>query len=166
MTGFVVNPHRIDPYKIAKFQVILDGKVIPGVAKVSALWRRTDVVVWRDGGFPSHFMKAPGLTTFDPITLERGITHDTVFEDWAALAYTPNGDASMSLREFRKDLRINLLNQQGSVVLSYMACRCWVAEYQALPELDANVNEVAVERVVLQHEGFERDRDVTEPQET
>jgi len=166
MPGFTVNPHRLDPYKISKFQVILDGKVVPGVTRVSPLWRRTDVVLWRDGGFPSHFVTAPGLTSFDTITLERGITHDTTFEDWAALAYSPAGDASMSLRDFRKDMRINLLNQQGTVVLSYMVFRSWVAEYQAMPELDASVNEVAFERVVLQHEGFERDREIGEPQET
>jgi len=166
MPGFTVNPYRFDPYKISKFQVILDGKPVPNVTSVSPLWRRTDVVLWRDGAFPSHFMTAPGVTSFDPITVERGVTHDTTFEDWAALAYSPAGDAAMSLRDFRKDMRINLLNQQGTVVLSYMVYRAWVAEYQALPELDANADEVAIERVVLQHEGFERDREVVEPDQT
>lgn len=165
MASFVVNPHRLNPYKNCKFQVILDGKIVPGVSRVSPLWRRTETVLWRDGSFPNHFVTAPGLTNFDPIILERGIAHDTTFEDWAALAYNPAGDAAMSLRNFRKDMRINLLNQQGTVVLSYMVYRCWVAEYQALPELDANGNEVAIERVVLQHEGFERDAEVTEPEE-
>lgn len=166
MTGFVVNPHRLDPYKSSKFQVILDGKVVPGVSRVSPLWRRTDVAVWRSGVMPNHFVTAPGLTSFDPITLERGLTHDPTFEHWAALSYSSLGDAEMSLQIFRKDMLINLLNQQGTIVLSYMVYRCWVAEYQALPELDANANEVAIEKVVLQHEGFERDRDVTEPTET
>ncbi len=165
MAGFVVNPHRLDPYKNCKFQVILDNKIVPGVSRVGSLWRRTETVLWRDGSFPNHFVTAPGLTNFDPIILERGITHDTTLEDWAALAYKPASDSAMSLRNFRKDMRINLLNQQGTVVLSYMVYRCWIAEYQALPELDANGNEVAIERAVLQHEGFERDHDVTEPEE-
>jgi phage tail-like protein len=166
MAGFVVNPHRLDPYRSSKFQVILDGSVVPAVSKLSALWRRTDVVIWRDGTFPSHFMTAPGMTEFDAIVLERGITHDTTFERWAELAYNQRGDAAMSLRNFRKDMRINLLNQQGTVVLSYMVYRCWVTAYQALPDLDANGNEVAIEKVVLQHECFERDTAVTEPAET
>ena len=166
MTGFVVNPHRLDPYGDFKFQVILDGQVVPGVSKVSPLWRRTDVVIWRDGSFPSHFVTAPGLTAFDPITLERGLTHDTTFEAWAALSYNPAGDAAMSLKNFRKDLRINLLNQQGAIALSYMVYRCWVAEYQALSALDANATEVATEKIVLHHDGFERDRAVVEPTET
>lgn len=166
MTGFAANPYRTDPYRGSKFQVILDGKIVPGISRVSPLWRRTDVVVWRDGSFPSHFMTAPGLTGFDPIILERGITHDPTFERWAALSYNHEGDAAMSLKDFRKDMLINLLNQQGSIVLSYMVYRCWVAEYQALPQLDANSNEVAIEMVVLQHEGFERDRDVAEPTQT
>ena len=166
MTAFPVNPHRLDPYKNFKFRVILDGKVVPGVSKVSPLTRSTESVLWRDGTFANHFLTAPGPSSFCPLTLERGITHDPTFEDWAELAYSPDGDAAMSLRNFRKDMRIDLLNQQGSVVLSYMVYRCWVCEYQALPELDANATAVAIEKIVLRYEGFERDRAVTEPEET
>lgn len=166
MTSFVVNPHRLDPYKVFKFQVIVDNKVVPGVSRVSALRRHTEVAEYRDGAFPSHFLKAPGITRFDPIVLERGVTHDTTFEDWAELAYHPAGDAAMSLRNFRKDIRINLLNQQGTVVLSYMVYRAWVVAYQPLPDLDADSSEVAIETIVLEHEGFERDREITEPAET
>jgi len=166
MPPFSVNVHRFDPYKNFKFRVILDGKAVPGVSKVSGLRRTTEVVLHRDGGLPSHFQKAPGLTRFEPITLERGITHDTTFEDWADLAFNQQGDAAMSLKNFRKDMLIDLLNQQGSVVLAFMVYRCWVAEYQALPELDANGNAVAIETITLEHEGFERDRGVAEPVET
>jgi phage tail-like protein len=166
MAEFVVNPHRLDPYKVFKFQVILDGRIVPGVSRISALRRHTEPLNHRGGFFPSHFLKTPGSTKFDPIILERGVTHDTTFENWAELAYAPAGDAAMSLRNFRKDMRINLLNMQGSVVLSYMVYRCWVSEYQPLSELDANANAVAIETVVLEHEGFERDREVKEPEET
>lgn len=165
MVGFTVNPHRLDPYRSAKFQVILDGRIVPGVSKVGALKRTTEVVLFRDGALPSHLLKSPGISSFDRIVLERGLTHDTTFEDWAELSYSPQGDAAMSLKHFRKDMRINLLNLQGSVALSYMVYRCWVAEYTALPELDANANMVAVETIVLEHEGFERDRAVAEPVE-
>jgi len=165
MAEFVVNSHRLDPYKAFKFQVVLDGQVVPGVSRVSPLRRYTEPVDFRSGSFPSHFLKAPGTSKFDAIVLERGITHDTTFEDWAEAAYAPAGDAAMSLRNFRKDMRINLLNQQGTIVLSYMVFRCWVSEYQPLPELNANGNEVAVETIVLEHEGFERDRAVAEPEE-
>lgn len=166
MTAFVVNPHRLDPYKAFKFEVIVDNRVVPGISRVSALRRRTEVAEHRDGAFPSHFLKAPGITRFDPVVLERGVTHDTTFEDWAELAYHPSGDAAMSLRNFRKDMRINLLNQQGSVVLSYMVYRCWVSAYQPLPDLDSGASEVAVETIVLEHEGFERDREIGEPAES
>lgn len=166
MTEFAVNPHRLDPYKGFKFQVILDGQVVPGVSHVSALRRSTDVVTHRAGNFSSHFLKAPGLTKFDTIVLKRGITHDTTFEDWADLTYHPSGDGAVSLREFRKDMRINLLNLQGTVVLSYMVYRCWVSEYLPLPDLDASASVVALETLVLEHEGFERDRSVVEPTET
>ena len=166
MSGFVVNPHRLDPYKIAKFQVILDGKVIPGVSKVSAIKRTTEVVEHRAGASPSHSVLAPGLSRFVPIVLTRGLTHDTTFEDWALLTQHPAGDGATSLRDLRKDLRINLLNEQGTVVLSYMLYRCWVSEYRALPALDANANAVALETLEVSYEGFERDRAVSEPVET
>jgi phage tail-like protein len=166
MSEFVVNPHRLDPYKSFKFQVILDGKIIPGVSRVSALRRRTEVIEYRSGAAMNRFLKIPGTSKFDPITLERGVTHDTTFEEWAELAWHPAGDAAMSLRHFRKDMRINLLNQQGSVVLSYMVYRCWVAEYSPLPDLMSTANAVAIESLVLEHEGFERDREIVEPEES
>lgn len=166
MSQFPANPHRLDPYKVFKFQVILDGEVVPGVSKVSPLRRYTEPVRYRDGAFPSIFLRIPSTTRFDPIVLERGITHDPTFEDWAELAHSPAGDAAMSLRDFRKDMRINLLNMQGTVVLSYMVYRCWVSEYRPLPELNADANAVAIETIVLEHEGFERDRAVHEPVET
>jgi len=166
MVEFAVNTHRLDPYKSFKFRVVLDGKFVPGVSKVSALARRTEPILYRSGGSVSSPIKAPGTTTFDPIRLERGVTHDQTFEDWANLAFNVRGDAEMSLRKFRKDMAIELLNQQGTVVLRYLVRRCWVVEYQALSELDANANGVAIESIVLEHEGFERDSSVAEPAET
>lgn len=166
MPEFAVNPHRLEPYKRFKFQVILDGDIVPGVSHVSALRRSTEAVDYRSGTFLNHFLKSPGITRFDPIVLKRGVTHDTTFEEWAELAYHPSGDAAMSLRNFRKDMRINLLNQQGTIVLSYMVYRCWVSEYAPLPDLDADANETAMETIVLEHEGFERDRSVREPEES
>lgn len=166
MSSFPANPHRFDPYKAFKFRVILEGRLVPGVSRVSTLRRQTTPVLHRDGGFSSHFHAGPGITRFDPITLERGVAHDTIFEDWANQAFSPLGDAGISLRDFRKDLRIDLLNEQGTIALSYMVFRAWVSAYQALPDLDANANQVAIESIELQHEGWERDTAVGEPLET
>lgn len=166
MARFAVNTHRIDPYRISKFQVVLDGRVVPDIVRVGALRRETETVLYRAGDFPNHLVKAPGLTDFDPIVMERGITHDTTFEEWAELCYSAQGDAAISLKSFRKDMLINLLNRQGTVVLSYRVYRAWVSEYTALPELDAHANEVAVETITIQHEGWERDKSVSEPAET
>lgn len=166
MTQFAVNPHRLDPYRNFKFRVRWDGKIVAGVSKVSALQRKTEAVVHREGGDPSNSRVSPGTTRFEPITLERGLTHDTEFEDWASKVFNPDGDAAMSLKEYRKDIRIELLNLQGKVVLAYQVYRCWVSEYQALPDLDSNQNAVAIEKLVLEHEGWERDESVTEPEET
>lgn len=166
MAKFSVNTHRFDPYKNFKFRIKWDGRYVAGVSKVSALKRTTELVNHREGGDPSTDRISPGRTKFEPITLERGVTHDPEFETWANLVYNTDGDAAMSLKNFRKDIILELLNLQGNVVKSYKLFRCWVSEYQALPELDANANAVAIEMMVLQNEGWERDLAVTEPTET
>jgi phage tail-like protein len=166
MAMFSVNPYRFDPYQGFKFRVKWDGRVVPAVFRVSALRRVTETVEHREGGDPSTSRQAPGATRFEPIVLERGLTHDPCFEQWANLVFNPQGDAAMSLRSYRKEVTIELLNHQGSVVMAFQVHRCWVAEYQALPDLDANGTCVAVERLTLAHEGWERDPAVTEPPET
>mgnify|MGYP003381996863 FL=1 len=166
MAKFSVNTHRFDPYKNFKFRIKWDGRYVAGVSKVSALKRTTELVNHREGGDPSTDRISPGRTKFEPITLERGVTHDPEFETWANLVYNTDGDAAMSLKNFRKDIILELLNLQGNVVKSYKIFRCWVSEYQAQPELDANANAVAIEMMVLQNEGWERDLSVTEPTET
>ncbi len=166
MAQFTVNTHRFDPYKNFKFRIKWDGKYVAGVSKLSALKKSTEPVTHREGGDPSTSRVSPSTWSFEPITVERGVTHDPEFEDWANLIYNTDGDAAISLKNFRKDIIIELLNEQGSVAKAYRIYRCWVSEYTALPELDANGNAVAIESMVLQNEGWERDTDVSEPEET
>ncbi|MEX0762690.1 MAG: phage tail protein [Dehalococcoidia bacterium] len=163
---FVVNTHRFDPYKNFKFRIKWDGKYVAGVSKVSALKKTTEPVEHREGGDPSTPRISPSTWKYEPLTLERGVTHDPEFEAWANLVYTTDGDAAISLRNFRKDLIVELLNEQGAVAKAYRVYRCWVSEYTALPELDANGNAVAIESMVLQNEGWERDASVPEPTES
>lgn len=166
MTKFSVNTHRFDPYRNFKFKVKWDGQYVAGLNKCSALKKTTEVVDWREAGDPSTGRKLPGKTSYEPITLEAGVTHDTAFEAWANLVNNFQGDATMSLLNFRKDLIIDVFNLQGVKVLSYLVYRCWVSEYTALPELDAGGNAVMIQTLQLQNEGWERDASVTEPAET
>jgi phage tail-like protein len=166
MAQFSVNTHRFDPYKNMKFRVKWDGKYVAGVSKVSALKRSTEPVLHREGGDPSTQRVSPSTFKFEPITLERGVTHDLEFEAWAGLIYSTDGDMAISMKNFRKDIIIEMLNEMGMVAKAYKVYRCWVSEYQALPELDANANAIAIEHMVLQNEGWERDVDVPEPTET
>lgn len=168
MAQFSVNTNRFDPYKNFKFRVKWEGAKVPvaGVSKISALKRTTEPVSHREGGDPSTPRHSPGASKFEPITLERGITFDFEFEQWANLVYSHQGDGAVSLANFRRNISIELLNLQGKVVRSYSVFRCWVSEYTALPELDANANAIAFETIVLQNEGFERDEDVTEEEES
>ncbi len=164
---FPVNAHRFDPYRTFKFQVIIDGKPVAGLRKMTALKKTTEVAAWRTGGDPSHERKLPGGTKYEPVTLEQGLTHDPVFEKWANLVNNIQGDAAMSLVNFRKDIVINVLNLQGNVAISYKLFRAWVAEFQALPDLDAGTtNTVGIQSIKLEHEGWERDTSVTEPSES
>jgi phage tail-like protein len=166
MAQFVVNAQRFDPYKNFKFRIKWDGKYVAGVSKISALKRSTEPVTHREGGDPSTARVSPSVWKFEPITLERGVTHDPEFEKWANLIYNTDGDAAISLKNFRKDLIIDFLDEQGVIAKSYKVYRCWVSEYQALPELDANAHAIAIEHLVLQNEGWERDESVSEPSET
>lgn len=165
MAQFTVNTHRFDPYKNFKFRLKWDGRYVAGVSKVGALKRTIEVVTHREGGDPSTPRNSPATTKFEAVTLERGLTHDEDFENWANLVHNVQGDASMSLKDFRKDIQIELLNGAGQVAKLYNVYRCWVSEYQAMAELDANGNGVLFEMLTLQNEGWERDVSVTEPEE-
>jgi phage tail-like protein len=158
------NPHRTDPYKNFKFRVTWDGAVIPGISKVSTLRRSTEAVVHREGGEPSTFRVSPGLTKYAPITLKRGITADTAFEDWAnqvsRVGGTPGGN--VVLAGFRKDVSIEIVGEAGKVALRYLVYRCWVSEYAALPDLEDDGTVVLIESITLEHEGWMRDTTVGE----
>jgi phage tail-like protein len=164
---FTVNAQRFDPYKNFKFRVKWDGRYVAGVSKVSALKRTTEVVKYREGGDPSSSRKSPGRTEYDPITLERGVTHDAEFEAWANKVWNFGGGlgSEVSLKDFRKDVIIEIYNEAGQLVLAYRVFRCWVSEFQAVPDLDANANAVAIQHLKLENEGWERDTAVVEPTE-
>ena len=160
---------RFDPYKNFKFQIFIVGNTtaVAGISKMSALKRTTEVVKHRDGGDPSSSRKSPGRTEYEPITLERGVTHDTEFEKWANKVWNYGSGLGLevSLKDFRKDLLIKVLNEAGQVAIVYKIYRCWVSEYQAVPDLDANANAVAIQHIKLENEGWERDYEVPEPTE-
>jgi phage tail-like protein len=164
---FSVNAQRFDPYKNFKFRVKWDGRYVAGVSKVGALKRTTEVVKHRSGGDPSSSRKSPGRTEYEAITLERGVTHDTAFEQWANKVwnYGSGLGSETSLKDFRKDVIIEVYNEAGQLAIAYKVYRCWVSEFQALPELDANANAVAIQMLKLENEGWERDYEVTEPSE-
>lgn len=167
MAQFSVNPERFDPYKNFKFRVKWDGRYVAGVSKVSALSRSTEAIEHREGGDPSTVRKSPGQTTYEAVTLERGVTHDPEFERWANRVWNWGSGlgAEVSLQDFRKDLIIETYNEAGQLAIAYKVYRCWPSSYQALPELDASGNAVAIQTLELQNEGWQRDYEVGEPAE-
>lgn len=167
MAKFSENPDRFDPYKNFKFRIKWDGRYVAGVSKISALKRTTEVVTHREGGDPSMVRKSPGQSKYEPITLERGVTHDTEFEKWANKIWNFGSGlgAEVSLKDFRKPVIIEVYNEAGQLALAYNVYRCWVSEFQAVPELDASGNAVAIQTLKLENEGWERDYSVGEPKE-
>ena len=168
MAKFSVNAQRFDPYKNFKFRVKWDGRYVAGISKVGALKRSTEMVEHREGGDPSSSRKSPGRTKFEAISLERGVTHDVEFERWANKVWNFGSGLGLevSLQDFRKDLILEVYNESGQLALAYKLYRCWVSEFTAVPELDANANAIAFESLVLQNEGFARDEAVVELAET
>ena len=164
---FPANTHRHDPYRTFKFQVLIDAKPVAGLKKMGALKKTTEAVDWRSGGDPTHVRKLPGGTKYEAISLEQGLTHDPGFEKWANLVNNIDGDSAMSLKNFRKDIVINVLNLQGAVAMTYHVKRAWVSEYQALPDFDAGTtNAIGIQTIKLEHEGWDRDEAVAEPTES
>ena len=167
MAEFTVNAQRFDPYKNFKFRIRWDGRYVAGVSKVGALRRTTEVVRHRHGGDPSSSRKSPGRTEYEPITLERGVTHDTEFEKWANKVWNFGSGlgSEVSLADFRKDITLEVYNEAGQLALAYNVFRCWVSEFTALPDLDANANAVAIQTLKLENEGWEQDPAVGEQAE-
>jgi phage tail-like protein len=167
MAQFTVNPRRRDPYNTSKFRIKWGGKYVAGISKCSAFKRTTEVVKHREGGDPSSSRKSPGRTEFEAITLERGVTHDPEFNNWAQKVWNFGAGlgAEVSLKDFRKDIILEIYNEAGQLALAYKIYRCWVSEYQAVPDFDANANAVAIQHIKLENEGWEPDASVTEPSE-
>jgi phage tail-like protein len=167
MTQFSVNRSRFDPYKNFKFRLKWDGRYVAGLSKAGALNRKTEVVTHREGGDPSSSRKSPGRTEYEPVMLERGVSHDTEFEKWANKVWNWGSGLGreVSLQDFRKDVILELYNEAGQLAVAYKLYRCWVSEYEAMPELDANGNGVAIQKIKLENEGWERDYEVVEPTE-
>jgi len=167
MAEFTVNATRFDPYKNFKFLVVWDGRTVAGVSKISPLKRTTEVVKHRDGGGASTPRKSLGRTEYEAITLERGVTQDVEFDRWAnkvwLVGQSPGGE--VSLKDFRKDIVVQLLNEAGQVAVAYKIFRAWPSEYQIVGELDANANAVAIQSLKLECEGWERDPETPEPEE-
>jgi len=153
MVQFSVNAERFDPYKNFKFRVKWDGRYVAGVSKIGSLKRTTEVVKHREGGDPSSSRKSPGKNEYEAITLERGVTHDPEFEKWANKIwnYGSGLGAEVSLKDFRKDIIIEVYNEAGQLAIAYKVYRCWVSEYTSLPDLDANANAVAIQSIKLEN---------------
>jgi len=162
MARMTAQTDRFDPLRTFRFKVKWDGQYVAGLTKMGALKRTTEMVEFREAGENITSRKLPGKTSFQAVTLEAGLTYDTAFEDWANLVNDFASHSITSLGDFRKNITIDVFNEAGQKAISYNLYRCWVSEYQALPDLDAGANAVAIRTIKLEFEWFERDLDVVE----
>jgi phage tail-like protein len=168
MAIFPANINRFDPYKTYRFLVYFGTSTTPvaAVSKVSTLKRSSDVIEYKQAG-SAVTLKGLGRTKYEPITMERGVTQDTTFETWANYTQVlQQGAATMSLANLRREISITLLNEEAQPVIRWLVHRCWVSEFQAVPDLDAGASAVAIEHIKLENEGWERDLTLTEPTQT
>lgn len=175
--GFPKARSRYDPYRNYRFRLILDGNYVAGVSKASGLTRTTQVVTHRAEGDPTTPRRMPGQSEYGAITLERGVSDDAAFLQWANKVWdyrnsTGNdgrdgeSNQSLSQQDFRKDIILEMYNEAGQKVLAYTIYRCWPSEFSAGPELDSNGIAVAIQSLKLENEGWERNtlgEDLTDP---
>jgi phage tail-like protein len=124
---------RVDPYKKFKFRITWEGRPVAGFSKVG-------IPRWR------FLRRSP----YRAVTFEHGLTHDVEFEHWADKV--GRGD------DARMDVVLEERDESGRLARAYKLARCWVSEYQALPDLDAGAHAVEIQHLKLENEGFERDR--------
>jgi phage tail-like protein len=165
MPEFSVKAQRFDPYKNFKFRVKWDAKYVAGFSNVTTVKPTKEPIEHRTGGDPSTVRKLPGKTKYKAITLERGVTHDVEFEQWANKGrnFGSRSSSKVSIKNFRKNLTIEVYNEAGQVAFVYNVYRCWVSKYQAMPDLDASGKAVAIQHIKLENEGWERDYSVAKP---
>jgi phage tail-like protein len=153
---------RRDPYKNFRFRVKFGAttEYVAGVTKVTGLKRTTEVIKHRSGGDPASSFKLPGRTEYEAITLERGVTTDKAFEQWANKVWSFRNSATgleTSLKDFRQNVILDVFNESGQKVSSYQIFNAWVSECQAISDLDANANAVLIEHIKLENEGWVRE---------
>ena len=162
MARMTPQTNRFDPYRTFRFKVKWDGRYVAGLSKMGGLKRTTEMVEFREAGENITSRKLPGKTSYTAVTLEAGVTYDSSFEDWANLVNDFASHSITNLGEFRKNITVDVFNEAGQKGFSYNLYRCWVSEYQALPDLDAGANAVAITTIKLEYEWFERDKAVAE----
>jgi phage tail-like protein len=162
MSRLTPNTNRFDPYRNFRFKVKWDNIYVAGLSKMGPLKRSTEMVEWREAGENIISRKLPGKSKFEGVTLEAGVTLDTSFAEWAELVNDFTSHSLVNLKDFRKNITVDVFNESGLKVVAYNLHRCWPSEYQAMPDLDAGANAVAITTLKLELEWWERDTGVTE----
>ncbi|POG54372.1 phage tail protein [Haloferax marisrubri] len=141
---------RTDPYRQLRFILEIGGLVTAGFSRCDLPSATSAVVEYREGADPPTPRKLPGLNEYGPLVLEVGVTDRSLeLSEWRTLVEQGRMD------EARRDAAVVLLDATGNPAARWVFREAWPSKYDA-PRLDAMASEVAVERLVVVHEGFAR----------
>jgi phage tail-like protein len=134
---------RVDPYFGFNFLVEIDGIAQAGFQECSGLDSTTANIDYREGGDPLHVRKLPGLNSFSPISLKRGITDSDELWKWRLTAVEGKAE--------RKNGSVVLLDQTGAERIRWNFSNAWASKWTG-PAFNSTGNAIAVETLEITHE--------------
>lgn len=141
---------RHGPYRNTRFLLEIDGVSIAGFSTCNIPENSTEVVEYREGNDPPHNRKLTSLNDFGNLSLEKGITDDSIaLYEWRKLV------EQGKLSEARRAIAVVVLDEEGSPGPRFEFKQAWIRQYTA-PDLDASGGDVAIESMEIVHEGMER----------
>ncbi len=152
--------HRHDVFRNFNFRILMGGVEVAACRKMSGLDVSVNAIKFRAGNAPSSVDEClPGRVEYQPVTFESGITNDTTLEDWAkSLVHNEWSQHQRSAEpDFRREVEVRILDLDQREVRRYVIHHCWPSKFTATNELDGGGNDVLIETLELQHEGFTRE---------
>ena len=139
---------RVDPFRNFNFLVEIDGIAQASFTECSGLSTTTEVIENREGGDNVTVRKLPGKTSYSDISLKWGLTDSTELWDWRQQITDGN--------VVRKNGSIVVFDLDNSTeVARWNFVRAWPTKWEG-PTLSAKGNDIAIDTLVLAHEGLTR----------
>jgi phage tail-like protein len=138
----------VDPLRAYNFKLLINNVTEGHFTEVSGLGVKVERISYREGG-NTTVRAIPGRVTYAAVTLRFGLTASQELWDWLMSA--------VAGRVVRRNVSVVMLDSSGSAeVLRWNLINAWPQEWYGAP-LDALSQELAIETLVLAHEGLQRE---------